>query len=117
MPLILQDDSFRPLIDAFVADTKARAADGLSLADLGALFNGFIDLCVKEAARLANPGVEKKQLVLECVAVLYDNVAPMIPLPMILQPFRPFVRPYIRQIVIALADGAIEVSYNRLKGN
>ena len=115
MPLIVQDDVFGPMISGFITEAKKAAEGGLTLAEINGLFLEFVDRAVKAAAALANPGIEKKQVVLAAVGVLYDNVAPSIPLPMILQPFRPFVRPYIKKLVIALADGAIEVSYSRLK--
>ncbi len=115
MPLILQDVTFDSLISEFVADARVKSVDGFSLAELGELFTEFIDKAVKAAAILSNPGAEKKAVVLAAVGVLFDNVAPAIPLPFFVQPFRAFIRPYVRQLVIAIADGAIEVSYNRLK--
>ena len=115
MPLIVTDTVFDPLISEFIADARAASVDGFTLAEIGELFVEFIDRAVAAAAMLANPGTEKKAVVLAAVGVLFDNIAPAIPLPMIVQPFRVFIRPYVRQLVIALAGGVIEVSYSRLK--
>lgn len=110
-----QSGTFQQQVTAFVQETKTLAADGLTLAEVGNLFVALIGLAVAAAAKLNNSGEEKKAFVLEAVGYLYDAIAPAIPLPFFLQPFRAFVRPHVRALVLRLADGVIEAVYRRLQ--
>lgn len=106
--------TFAPQVEAFVAEAKLLAADGLTWAEAGQLFTALIALAVAAAQQLSNPGTEKKQWVLDAVGYLFDAIGPMLPLPAIVQPFRAWIRPYVRRLVLMLADGAIEAIYARL---
>jgi hypothetical protein len=107
--------NFQQQVQAFVAEAGRLAADGLTLAEVGQLFVALITLAVDAAAQLANEGPQKKAFVLNAVAYLYDAIAPSIPLPMIVQTFRAWLRPYVRGLVLSLADGAIEAVYQRFQ--
>jgi hypothetical protein len=107
--------SFSQRIEQFVAQAMLLAADGLSLAEIGQLFQALVQLAVEGAAELAqSTGEQKKAMVLEAVGYLYDRIAPAIPLPWFLQLFRAFLRVPIRNLVLALASGAIEAVVARL---
>jgi hypothetical protein len=107
-------------VEAFVAQATLLASDGLTWSEAGQLFLAFIWLCVDAAETLVDPsgnpasGEDKKQAVLDAVGYLFDLVAPMLPLPMFLQPFRGWLRAPLRALVLALASGAIEVAVSRL---
>lgn len=102
-------------VQAFVAEARQIAAGGLTLAEAGQLFTTLITLAVAGAASLANPGADKKAMVLAAVGFLYDNIAPAIPLPFFVQPFRGLLRPHVKALVLAIADGVIEAVYARQK--
>lgn len=105
---------FRARIDQFVAEAKAKAADGLSLAEVSQLFVTLIHVCVEMAAGLSNAGAEKKLFALEAVGALFDTIYPAIPLPFFAAPFRPLLRSWLRACVLHQADGAIEAIYHRV---
>lgn len=105
---------FRAQIEAFVAQAKQLAADGLSWAEAAQLVVALIHLAVAAAEDLANSGDQKKAFVLEAVGFLYDTIAPFVVLPIWLAPFRPVIRSVLRPLVLQLADGAIEAVVARL---
>lgn len=107
--------SFQERIEAFVAQARQLAADGLSLADAAHLFTALLTMAIGQATHLNNTGADKKQFVLQAVAYLYDAIAPQIWLPIFVSPFRIWLRPYIRSFIVSLADGAIEAIYARMK--
>ena len=109
-----QAGTFKEQVEAFVAEARNIAGDGLSVAEASQIFTAFIALAVGAAQRLGNSGPEKKAIVLSTVGYLYDAIAPQLPLPWFLQPFRAWLRPHVRQLVLTLADGAIEAVYQRL---
>jgi len=106
---------FNAQVQQFVTDARTLAADGLTLAEVAQLFQALIVLAVQAATQLTNAGAQKKDFVLQAVAYLYDAIAPSIPLPFFVQPFRFLLRPHVRNLVLAIADGVIEVIYARLK--
>lgn len=106
---------FTASVSAFIDSAKQKAAGGLTLKETGDIFVEFIHLAVAIANELSNPGTDKKVLVMAGVAALYDAIAPAIPLPMFIQPFRPLLRQPIKNIVLALADGVVEAVYRQLK--
>jgi hypothetical protein len=52
--------------------------------------------------------------VLDAVGYLFDMIAPALPLPMLLAPFRSWLTRSLRALVMSLADGAIEAAVSRL---
>jgi hypothetical protein len=99
--------NFYQRIDAFIADAKAAAADGLTLAELVELFFAFVELAVAEARALSMPGVEKKAYVLASVGYLFDAIAPFLPLgPLRLISW--IILPIVRTTLLSIADRYIE---------
>jgi len=98
------------IIDSF----KEKIKDGLTLQEIGQLFTEFIQTGVIEYLKITIPGTEKKEKLMEQVGILFDLIAPAIPLPMFFTPIRLILRPYLRKIVLAICDGAIEGVYNRV---
>jgi hypothetical protein len=102
--------TFEKKIQAFIAQARMLADGGLTLEELGQLLFAFTQLGVYAAEDLADAtGEEKKQYVLEAVGYLYDVIAPAVPLPWFLAPFRRFLRDPVRAIVLAVVSGAVEV--------
>lgn len=97
-------------VKSYIADAKLKAADGLTLAEVGQLVYGFVLLAVQAARALGNTGPEKKAIVVGWITELYDAIAPFIPLPWWLAFFKPFLRP----LFIQLVNGAVEAAYDWL---
>ena len=96
-------------IAAYIASARAAAADGLTWIEFGELLIGLIRLTVDvlDHVRSFN-GAEKKALVVDAAGRLFDAVADRaVPLP--LWPVWLLARPAVRALVLALADGAVEV--------
>lgn len=97
-------------VKSYIADAKLKAADGLTMAEVGQIVYGFILLAVQAARALGNTGPEKKAIVLGWITELYDALAPFIPLPWYLM----FFKPYLRSLFLQLVSGAIEAAYDWL---
>lgn len=104
------------LFEQFLQRAKAKAQDGLTLADCGEIWTEAVDLLVAEATHFVKVvGSEKKEWVLEQLGELFDTLAPSIPLPWFLQVVRPLFLSAIRGIVLLIASGVIETTYSRIK--
>lgn len=109
---------FATQLQAFINNAKAKAADGLNLEEAFSLLYDFIVLATSLATSLKNPGTEKREIVLDWVAKLFDAIAPLVTakLPVWLwwyYPLIPIVRPINRQIVLAVAAAILERVYPR----
>lgn len=102
-------------INKAVSDARAKAQSGLTLSTAGELFTSFTTMLVEQARKLLNDGPDKKRFVLDELAKFYDRLAPSIKLPWWLDMFRPLVISQLRAWLLAVADGAIEAIYARLK--
>lgn len=102
---------FEQSLKAFLADAQAKFKDGLSLAEAGQLLLSFLSLAVELANSLKNPGPEKKAIVLQWVGIAFDTLAPLVPVPLWYRVVQPFLRPHVRTLILALADGMIEYVY------
>ena len=98
---------FSDQIKAFLTTAKLSAVDGLTWAEFGELLVALLRLGVGAAELLDVPGPERKELVLEAVAVLFDTVADKC-VPVVLWPVWLIARSSIRSLVLELASGAIE---------
>lgn len=94
-------------VTAYITAAKVKAADGLTWAEFGELLLGLLRIAIQAADLMQVPGVVKKELVLEAVASLFDSVADRA-VPAVAYPLWIIARPAIRQLVLALASGAIE---------
>lgn len=99
--------SLAQAVKAYVVTAEVAARDGLTWAEFGELLVGLLRLAVKLADVLDLPGVEKKALVLEAAAALFDAVADRA-VPTLLWPLWIVARPSVRSLVLALAAGAVE---------
>ena len=94
-------------VKAYIETAKSAAADGITWAEFGELLVGLLRLSVRLADLLSVSGPEKKAIVLEAVAALFDAVADKA-VPVILWPIWIAARPAVRSLVLSLAAGAIE---------
>lgn len=92
---------------AYVTTAKVAAADGLTWTEFGELLVGLLRLSVQAADLLNVPGDQKKAVVMEAAAALFDAVADKA-IPLVLWPLWIVVRPSVRSLVLALASGAVE---------
>jgi hypothetical protein len=110
--------SIRKQVDQFIDRVTLFAQNGLTLSEVGQIITAFVAMAVSAAEGLADAeGEEKKEMVLDFVDQLYDVVAPYVPLPMFLSPFRRFLREPLRYAVLAIAEGMLEVFVERLPAN
>lgn len=95
-------------VRAYLVVAKTVAADGITWAEFGELLLGLLRLAIETLDTTTNlTGPEKKAIVLEAVASLFDRVADYaVPLPML--PVWLFLRAPVRSLVLAIASGAIE---------
>lgn len=95
-------------VQAFLADARARARGGLTVAEFGDLVVSLLRLAVAgldTISTLDGPG--KKAWALAAVAALFDTVADAcVPLPA--KPVWWLMRPAVRSLVLAAAGGALE---------
>ena len=92
---------------AYVTTAKVAAADGLTWTEFGELLVGLLRLSVQAADLLNVPGDQKKAVVMEAAAALFDAVADRA-VPTVLWPVWIVARPSVRSLVLALASGAVE---------
>jgi hypothetical protein len=96
-------------VAAFLEVAKAKAAGGITWAEFGELLIALLRLSVETLdAVLGMSGAEKKSLVLEAVAALFDTLADKA-VPVVVWPVWILARPAIRALVLAIAAGAIEI--------
>lgn len=95
-------------VAAYLAAAQSAAADGLTWREFGELLLGLLRISIDTLdATSTLTGAEKKELVLEAAAALFDQLADKA-VPLTAWPVWILVRPAIRSLVLALAAGAVE---------
>jgi hypothetical protein len=95
-------------VKAYIATAQSAAADGLTWAEFGELMVALVRLLVESLDAVSVlTGPQKKAMVLEAVGLLFDAVADQA-VPAYLYPLWLLARPAVRQLVVALAAGAVE---------
>jgi len=95
------------LATKFLADAKAKAVGGLTVAEFGSLVVELIRLLVTGLESVPTDGPAKKAWALSIVAALFDSVAGYA-VPLYLQPLWVVTKPALRALVLAAAGGALE---------
>jgi hypothetical protein len=93
---------------AYITTAKVLAADGLTWVEVGELLVGLLRLTVQAVDVLDVPGDQKKAVVMEAAAWLFDAVADQA-VPAVVWPLWVLARPAVRSLVLALASGAVEI--------
>ena len=101
---------------AYITAASEAAADGLTWVEFGELLVGLLRMCVDLADLLNVPGPEKKAVVMEAVAWLFDEIADQA-VPTVAWPLWLLARPAVRALVLALASGAVEVILPMVRGS
>jgi hypothetical protein len=101
------DSDFLAQIGAYISGVRAKAADGLSIAELAEATVGGMRLAMGLLDRVSMPGVEKKAEVLKLVAFFFDTFADAC-VPLLARPAWWLVKPAVRALVLSLASGAVE---------
>lgn len=99
---------FEAKLTSFIESVKLKAVDGLTLEEAFSILVDFVEFAVLTAKELANPGPEKREIVLGWVGKLFDVIAPLVPVPFWFRPFQPFTRPLLRHLVLQLAGAILE---------
>jgi hypothetical protein len=93
---------------AYINSATGLAADGLTWVEVGELLMGLLRLTIQAAEVLNVPGEQKKAVVLEAAAWLFDAIADKA-VPAVVWPMWILARPAVRSLVLALASGAVEI--------
>ena len=112
----MTEKQFQKEIESLIqAAITARSDGSLSLAEAGELALSVMRLSVILATNLAVIGAIKKQHVMSGLGLLFDVLYPLIPMPMVLQPFRWMMGGAVKLVVMGLASGAVEAVYRSIR--
>lgn len=95
-------------VKAFLIVASLKAQGGLTLTEFGELFLALMRLAVETADTLDTAGPLKKEMVLDALGQLFDEVADKV-VPAYLWPFWIIAKPAVRASLLAAASGAIEI--------
>jgi hypothetical protein len=98
---------FEDKLSAFLAIARLKVHGGITVAEFGELLMAAMRMAVAAVDAMPETGAEKKALVLSAVGVVFDALANFA-VPALAYPFWIAVRPAVRALVLAFADGAIE---------
>ena len=94
-------------VSAYISTARSMAADGITWTEFGELLVQLLRLAVRLADLLSVSGAEKKVIVMEAAAALFDALADRC-VPLWVWPVWGLVRGPVRALVLALSSGAIE---------
>lgn len=101
-------DGLAQKVRGFITIARLKAEDGLTVAEFGELFLALMRVAIEAADAMSAAGSQKKELVLDALTMLFDEVADKM-VPVYLWPIWVVARPAVRASVIAAASGGIEV--------
>jgi hypothetical protein len=108
-------DDVASKIKAFIDTARADAVDGISIAEFFQLAMDLLRIVITGVDTLNVPGEERKSVVLDAAAQLFDAIADKC-VPLALYPLWLAFRSPIRMIFIQSASGAIESLLPILRG-
>ena len=94
-------------VRAFVSIAKVKSAGGITLAEFGELAVALMRVAIEAADAIPVEGAERKQFVLNAIAILFDTVADRA-IPALAWPVWIILKPAARQLLLLVASGAIE---------
>jgi hypothetical protein len=109
-------DSLAAKVKAFVIVASLKAHGGLTLVEFGELFLALMRLAIETVDTLDTAGPLKKEMVLEALGHLFDEVADKA-VPIWFWPFWVIAKPAVRASLLAAASGAIEVVLQLVRKN
>lgn len=96
-------------VAAFLAAARVAAADGITWQEFGELLLALLRMSIHAIDAVGGmTGEQKKALVLDAVAALFDGLADYA-VPAVIYPVWLLARPSIRALILALASGAVEI--------
>ena len=98
---------FTDKISVYIEEAKARAADGLSVADLTTLTVDAVRLAIELLDRMDMPGADKKTEAVRVVEYFFDTFSDAC-IPLAVRPLWWIVRPAARALIISCAGGLVE---------
>lgn len=101
-------DGITQKVRAFLTIASLKAQGGLTLAEFGELFLALMRLAIETVDTLDTAGPLKKELVLDALGELFDEVADKV-VPIYMWPLWVIFKPAVRAILIAAASGAVEI--------
>ena len=110
-PLAKASDSqfFGPKVLAFLDAAAEKAKDGLTWSEFGELMLALVRLSITTLDAVNQmTGAEKKEMVVEAVAALFDRLADKA-IPPVVWPVWVLAKPSIRALILSLTAGAVEV--------
>lgn len=90
-----------------LAAARAKAADGLTLAEFGETVYDIMRIAVEGLEDLPESGAQKKAWAIDAVGAVFDTLADRI-VPIYAFPIWLLVKPSVRSVLIYFCDGAIE---------
>lgn len=95
-------------VRSFLAAARIAATGGLDWQEFGELMIALLHLTTTTLDSITTlTGAEKKELVMEAIAALFDQLADKA-VPLAAWPLWVLARPAIRALILALASGAVE---------
>ena len=101
-------DTLAAKVRAFLVVAELKAQGGLTLSEFGELFLALMRLTIEAADALDTAGPLKKEMVLDALGELFDEVADKL-VPVYFWPFWVVLKPAARAALLAAASGAIEI--------
>ena len=102
-------------VAAYLSAAKLRAADGLTISEVCELTVSAMRIAIEAVDTLTVEGSEKRVIVLDLVAVIFENFADLV-IPLPLKPVWWLVRPAFKSLSLSLASGAIEALLPIVRG-
>jgi hypothetical protein len=101
-------DTLAAKVRAFLVVASLKAQGGLTLSEFGELFLALMRLTIEAADALDTAGPLKKEMVLDALGELFDEVADKM-VPTYMWPIWIIAKPAVRASLLAAASGAIEI--------
>jgi hypothetical protein len=95
-------------VKAFLVVAGLKAEGGLTMMEFGELFLALMRMTIEAVDTLNAAGAYKKELVLDALGELFDEVADKL-VPVYFWPFWVVLKPAARAALLAAASGAIEI--------
>tara|TARA_Y100001973_G_C5086894_1_gene275351 strand:- start:194 stop:568 length:375 start_codon:yes stop_codon:yes gene_type:complete len=117
-PLLAAEDkaTLNEKVSAYISAAKLRAADGITISEVCELIVSAMRLAIDAVDELTVEGSEKKTIVLDLVAVLFDQFADMV-IPLPAKPVWYLLKPAAKSLALTLASGAVEALLPIVRGN
>lgn len=101
-------DTLSQKVRAFITIASIKAQDGITVAEFGEVFLALMRLAIETVDTIDAAGSLKKELVLDALGELFDEVADKM-VPIYAWPLWVIFKPAVRASLIAAASGAIEI--------